>query len=137
MSSILIVAGENSGEKHGANLVQKFKHLQPSFTFYGIGGKNMAEQGVTLLFSVEDLAVVGIFEVLTHLPRISGIFHQLKGRSFRYDCLFIPVEHYCSIRYHKNARQFVGHYNHCGSEALVYVQNHFVQCYAGDRIKAC
>ena len=80
MSSILIVAGENSGEKHGANLVHKFKHLQPSFTFYGIGGKNMAEQGVTLLHSVEDLAVVGIFEVLIHLPRISGIFRQLKKR---------------------------------------------------------
>lgn len=80
MSSILVVAGENSGEKHGANLVQKFKHLQPSFTFCGIGGKNMAEQGVNLLYSVEDLAVVGIFEVLTHLPRISKIFHHIKKK---------------------------------------------------------
>lgn len=78
MSSILIVAGENSGEKHGANLVRQFKRLQPSFTFYGIGGKNMAEQDVTLLYSVEDLAVVGIFEVIIHLPRIRKIFRQIK-----------------------------------------------------------
>lgn len=78
MSSILIVAGENSGEKHGANLVRKFKNLQPSFTFCGIGGKQMAEQNVNLFYSVEDLAVVGVFEVITHLPRIRKIFHRLK-----------------------------------------------------------
>ena len=78
MSSILIVAGENSGEKHGANLVRQFRRLHPSFTFYGIGGKNMAEQDVSLLYSVEDLAVVGIFEVIIHLPRIRKIFHHIK-----------------------------------------------------------
>ena len=78
MSSILIVAGENSGEKHGANLVRKFKNLQPSFTFCGVGGKHMAEQNVNLFYSVEDLAVVGIFEVITHLPRIRKIFQQIK-----------------------------------------------------------
>ena len=71
MSSILIVAGENSGEKHGAALVSQFKRLQPSLSFYGIGGKHMAEQGVSLLYSVEELAIVGIFEVITHLLRIS------------------------------------------------------------------
>lgn len=83
MSSILIVAGENSGEKHGANLVRQFKRLQPSFTFYGIGGKNMAEQDVSLLYSVEDLAVVGIFEVVTHLPRIRKIFHHIKKETIK------------------------------------------------------
>jgi lipid-A-disaccharide synthase len=83
MRSILIVAGENSGEKHGANLVRQFKHLQPSFTFYGIGGKNMAEQDVSLLYSVEDLAVVGIFEVITHLPRIRKIFRHIKKETIK------------------------------------------------------
>jgi lipid-A-disaccharide synthase len=83
MSSILIVAGENSGEKHGANLVRQFKRLQPSFTFYGIGGKNMAEQEISLLYSVEDLAVVGIFEVFAHLPRIRKIFHHIKKETIK------------------------------------------------------
>ena len=78
MRSILIVAGENSGDKHGANLVRQFKRRQPSFQFFGIGGKNMAEQGVTLHYSVEDLAVVGIFEVISHLPRIRKIFRHIK-----------------------------------------------------------
>jgi lipid-A-disaccharide synthase len=83
MRSILIVAGESSGEKHGANLVRHFKRLQPSFSFFGIGGKNMAEQDVSLLYSTQDLAVVGIFEVLTHLPRIRTIFRQLKKEIIR------------------------------------------------------
>jgi lipid-A-disaccharide synthase len=78
MSSVLIVAGENSGEKHGANLVHKFKGMQPSISFYGIGGDHMAEEGVTLLYSVKELSVIGIFEVITHLPRIRKIFSQIK-----------------------------------------------------------
>jgi lipid-A-disaccharide synthase len=78
MHAILIIAGENSGEKHGANLVHKFKDLFPSCSFYGIGGKHMADQGVTLLYSVEDLAIIGIFEVISHLPRLKKIFRRIK-----------------------------------------------------------
>jgi lipid-A-disaccharide synthase len=78
MSSILIVAGESSGEKYGAEIIRRFKHLQPSYSFMGIGGKNMAEQGASLFYSVEDLAVVGIFEVISHIPRIRFIFRRIK-----------------------------------------------------------
>ncbi|UCE42699.1 MAG: lipid-A-disaccharide synthase [Candidatus Aminicenantes bacterium] len=84
MRSILIVAGENSGEKYGANLIRQFKHLQSSFTFFGIGGKNMAEQDVTLLYSVEDLAVVGFFEIISHLPRIKAIFRRIKKETIQH-----------------------------------------------------
>jgi lipid-A-disaccharide synthase len=80
MSSILIIAGENSGDKHGANLVRQFKNLQPSFHFYGIGGKNMAEQDITLLHTIDELAIVGIFEVITHLSRIRKIFRDIKKK---------------------------------------------------------
>jgi len=83
MSSILIVAGENSGEKHAANLVRRFKNFQPSIDFFGIGGKHMASQGVNLLHSVEDLSVVGVFELLTHLRRIRNIFRQIKKETVR------------------------------------------------------
>jgi lipid-A-disaccharide synthase len=83
MKSILIIAGENSGDKHGANLVRDFKRLHPSISFFGIGGEHMAEQGVTLLASVEDLAVVGIFEVVAHLPRIRKIFKGIKKEAVK------------------------------------------------------
>jgi lipid-A-disaccharide synthase len=76
--SILIVAGENSGEKYGASLVREFRKLDPSYSFFGIGGKQMAAQGVELVFSIEKLAVVGVFEVISHLPRIKKIFDRIK-----------------------------------------------------------
>jgi lipid-A-disaccharide synthase len=79
MDSILIIAGENSGEKYGADLVRQFKKLHPSFTFFGIGGQQMAGEGVEILFSVNDLGVVGGFEVLSHLPRIKKIFNRIKN----------------------------------------------------------
>ncbi len=79
MDSILIIAGENSGEKYGADLVRQFKKLQPSYTFFGIGGKQMAKEGVEILFSVNDFGIVGGFEVLSHLFRIKRIFNQVKN----------------------------------------------------------
>ena len=79
MDSILIIAGENSGEKYGADLVHQFKKLHPAFTFFGIGGKQMAAEGVEILFSINDLGVVGGFEVLSHLPRIKKIFNRIKN----------------------------------------------------------
>jgi lipid-A-disaccharide synthase len=77
MDSILIIAGENSGDKYGASLVHHFKKLHPNFAFFGIGGKNMATEGVELLFSIQDLSVIGGIEALTHLPRIKKIFNQI------------------------------------------------------------
>lgn len=78
MDSILIVAGENSGEQYGADLVHQFKKLHPSLSFFGIGGKHMGREGVNLLFPVEELAVVGVFEIISHLPRIKKIFNKIK-----------------------------------------------------------
>ena len=77
MDSILIVAGENSGEKYGADLVHQFKKLHPSLSFFGIGGKHMEKEGVRLLFPVEKLAVFGVFEIISHLPRIKKIFNRI------------------------------------------------------------
>ena len=79
MDSIFIAAGENSGEKYGASLVGQFKKLHPSYSFFGIGGKHMAAEGVELLYSVEDLVVVGGFEVISHLPRLKKIFDHVRG----------------------------------------------------------
>lgn len=78
MSSILIVAGENSGEKHGAKLVRQFKKIQPSFKFFGIGGTYMSEEGVRLIYSVDKLALVGLFEIIKYIPRLFKLFKQIK-----------------------------------------------------------
>ncbi|NIM91758.1 MAG: lipid-A-disaccharide synthase [Candidatus Aminicenantes bacterium] len=78
MASILIVAGENSGEKYGAGLVRQFKKISPAFSFFGIGGEYMAAEGVEIIVPMEKLAVVGAVEILSHLPRLKIIFDQLK-----------------------------------------------------------
>lgn len=78
MNSILIVAGETSGERYGADVVREFRKKYPFSSFFGIGGKRMEEQGVEILFPVEDLSGVGIIEVLARLPHFKKIFNRLK-----------------------------------------------------------
>jgi lipid-A-disaccharide synthase len=78
MNSILIVAGENSGEKYGADVVREFKNKRPSFSFFGVGGKKMREEGVELVFPIEELGAIGIFEVISRIPHIKKIFNRLE-----------------------------------------------------------
>src|SRR4030042_2521879 len=78
MKSILIVAGESSGDKYGAEVVQEFKKQHADAVFFGVGGERLAEQGVELCGSLEELNVVGIFEVFSRLPRIRRAFRRLE-----------------------------------------------------------
>lgn len=77
MDSVFISAGENSGDKYGADLVRRAKEIH-SWTFFGIGGAHMTSEGVNLLYDLRDLAVVGAVEILTRLPRIRRIFQGVK-----------------------------------------------------------
>ncbi|MFC1533053.1 lipid-A-disaccharide synthase [Thermodesulfobacteriota bacterium] len=67
---ILIIAGEASGDLHGANLVHAMKDLNSGITIRGIGGKKMEEAGVDILTSSSDMAVVGLTEVFSRLNSI-------------------------------------------------------------------
>lgn len=77
MGPVLIVAGESSGERYGAALVREFRRLHPETAFFGIGSGRMAAERVEILFPMKHLAVMGIFEVLLHVPRIGRIFRRL------------------------------------------------------------
>ncbi|MDH7511815.1 MAG: lipid-A-disaccharide synthase [Clostridiales bacterium] len=78
MNSFLIVAGENSGEKYGADVVREFKKRDASASFFGIGGPRMQEAGVEVIFGVEELSAIGLFEVFSSLARIRRIFRGLE-----------------------------------------------------------
>jgi lipid-A-disaccharide synthase len=78
MNSILIVAGENSGERYGADVVREFKKRQPGFSFFGVGGKKMRQEGVDLVFTVDELSAIGIFEVVAKIPRIMNLASRLE-----------------------------------------------------------
>jgi lipid-A-disaccharide synthase len=81
MDSILIIACENSAENYGADLVREFRHFHPGMYFYGIGGKQMQEIGVELLFSIQDLSFIGIFEIIFHIPRILRILNTITKQA--------------------------------------------------------
>ena len=66
----MIVAGEASGDAHGAKVVEAMKRRAPDIRFAGIGGRAMKAQGVEIAVDSRQLAVVGITEVLVKLPRI-------------------------------------------------------------------
>ncbi len=73
---ILIVAGEASGDAHGARLVAALRERLPGAEFVGIGGEALAAEGVRLVARAEDLAVVGLTEVAKRLP---AVVHALKA----------------------------------------------------------
>jgi lipid-A-disaccharide synthase len=82
MPTIFISAGEASGEHYGALLATALTN-QLSFQgktaqLCGMGGDRMAAAGVERIVRSEDMAVMGLTEVVRHLPRIYGEFRKLK-----------------------------------------------------------
>ena len=75
---IMIVAGEASGDMHGANLVREILKINPALNFYGIGGNKLQEEGVELLANASDMAVVGLTEVVSKLGRILKTMEMMK-----------------------------------------------------------
>ena len=63
-----IVAGEVSGDHHGAALMAAIQQLDPSSRFAGIGGNSMQGLGMKCLFKAEEMALVGFWEVFRRLP---------------------------------------------------------------------
>lgn len=66
----MIVAGEASGDLHGANLARALTRLAPESSICGMGGTAMAEAGVEILYDAARMAVVGLIEVISHFSDI-------------------------------------------------------------------
>jgi lipid-A-disaccharide synthase len=80
---ILISAGEASGEMYGAQLIEALRRRDPSLEFFGAGGEKMRAAGCDTVIDAKDLSVVGITEILSHLPKIWGLFHKLIAEADR------------------------------------------------------
>ena len=65
---LLIIAGETSGDQHGAAMVRVLREDFPDLPIFGVGGEAMRAAGVETLFDVEALNVVGLVEVLAKVP---------------------------------------------------------------------
>lgn len=76
-----IIAGELSGDLLGAGLIRALRERHPDAIIEGIGGPQMIAAGCRSLFPMEELSVMGLFEVLVHLPRLLRIRRAI-GRHF-------------------------------------------------------
>ncbi len=76
---VLIVTGEASGDLHGANLIRAAREIDPELKFFGIGGPRMAAAGCEILIQGEEIAVMGLVEVIGHFPIIRRAFNRMKA----------------------------------------------------------
>ncbi|HEX9913135.1 MAG TPA: lipid-A-disaccharide synthase [candidate division Zixibacteria bacterium] len=74
--NVLIVAGEASGDLHGAGLIRELKKINPDIEYSGIGGVKLKEEGMNLLFRIDKLAFMGFYEVIKNL----GLIKELKKK---------------------------------------------------------
>lgn len=117
MARYALVAGEASGDALGAGLIHALRESEPEADFLGVAGPRMAAAGCRRLASVDELAVMGLAEVIGHLPRLLKLRRRLVDElvSARPDCVIgidapefnlgletrlksagIPVVHYVS-----------------------------------------
>jgi len=87
----LIVAGEASGDLHGANLVRAIQARKENLFFCGIGGGMMRDAGVRIMADVGELSVVGATEVASKLPNLIRVLTMVKRllKSLRPDLLIL------------------------------------------------
>ncbi len=74
--SILVIAGEHSGDQHAARLVRAVRRRRPEIAWFGIGGDALRAEGVVLHAHVRDMAVVGLTDVLRRYRFFRRVFAQ-------------------------------------------------------------
>ena len=74
--TIFIVAGEPSGDLHGANLAREIRRIQPGVVIQGVGGEKMSATGIELRHDLAKEAIMGFTEVLKKFGRIRAIFRD-------------------------------------------------------------
>jgi len=75
--TFLIIAGEPSGDVHGAGFIRELRKKFPGCSVFGIGGDMMRKEKMEILFPVEKMSILGIVEVIKHLPFIGEVFRTL------------------------------------------------------------
>jgi len=76
--SLFIFCGEHSGDLHGTKLVQSLKKNSPSLQIKAVAGPLMRSEGVDTLLKMEQFAVMGFTDVFLALPRLIGLFKQVR-----------------------------------------------------------
>jgi lipid-A-disaccharide synthase len=77
---LAVVAGEASGDLHASEVIRELKKLDPELELFGIGGDLLAREGMELLHHASEMGIVGLFNVLRHLPMLRRVFRELMQR---------------------------------------------------------
>ncbi len=75
--NVLIIAGEASGDLHGASLIRELKKIDGSLKIFGVGGNKMLAEGMELIYHIDKMAFLGFVEVVKHLPFIKKVQRDL------------------------------------------------------------
>lgn len=74
---VYLIAGEPSGDLLASRVMRALKRQHKGVKFYGLGGETMQAEGLKSLFNIQELTVMGLFEVLPKLPKILKRFKQI------------------------------------------------------------
>jgi lipid-A-disaccharide synthase len=83
MRKILVSAGEASGDLYASLVVEELRRMYPDAAFFGCTGPRLRASGVETIVDAASLAVVGLVEVIAHIPRIYGEFRKLLAAAVR------------------------------------------------------
>ncbi len=103
---ILMLAGEPSGDLHGAALARSLLEKWPSARLLGLGGERMAAEGVECMAGLDQLAVMGFAEVARHLGFFRRLMRRVRDAMHRHGVdLAIPIDYPgFNLRVAKHAR---------------------------------
>src|SRR5262245_59610633 len=74
---MLVSAGEDSGDLYASELLAQLRLRRPDLDAFGLGGDRVQGRGVQLIAHTQDLAVVGLQEVVSHLRKLRAIFRHV------------------------------------------------------------
>lgn len=80
MAYFVVLAGESSGDNIGSSIIDALKKKNPNHEFKGIAGPKMIKSGCEPWFEIKDLSVMGIVNVIKHLPRLISIRKQVMEK---------------------------------------------------------
>ncbi len=109
--TIMIIAGEASGDLHGSSLASSLKTIEPNLRLIGMGGEKMIKAGVESCQNIEDLSVIGLGEVLSNLSKFKAVFRFLVGKldSEKPECVVL-IDY--PVRQRGQKKKYTGHLLH-------------------------
>ena len=104
---IMIIAGEASGDLHGSSLALALKEIEPDIKLIGMGGEKMVKAGLRSFRDIEDLSVIGLFEILTSLKKFKAAFNLLAEKldSEKPDCVVLIDYPEFNLRFAREAKK--------------------------------